>query len=79
MTDEQFKTLESEVNESLEGLTDNNTILIPLNYLSNMTGLTFDVLEAQIDRILARKGLNLCKMRDKDASGQITRMNYWKP
>ncbi len=79
MNDEMFKRLEKEVDEELKNLTDNSTIMFSLNFLSNMTGLSFDMVESQIERILARRGLNLCKMRDLDRSGKITRLNLWKP
>ena len=79
MTDEQFKQLETEVDAKLKCLTDNNTITLPLNFLSNITGLSFDMVEAQIERIIARRGLTLNKKRDTDRSGKITRINFWKP
>jgi hypothetical protein len=37
------------------------------------------MVESQIERIIARRGLTLNKMRDKDRSGKITRINFWKP
>lgn len=79
MTDADFKLIESELDDSLQNLTDSNTVLLPLNYLADATGLSFDMVESQIDRILARRGLKLNKMRDKDRSGKITRLNLWKP
>jgi hypothetical protein len=79
MNDEQFKQLEAEVDAKLKCLTDNNTITLPLNFLSDITGLSFDMVESQIERIIARRGLTLNKMRDKDRSGKITRINFWKP
>lgn len=79
MTDADFKLIESELDDSLQNLTDSNTVLLPLNYLADATGLSFDMVEAQVDRILARRGLKLNKMRDKDRSGKITRLNLWKP
>lgn len=79
MNDEMFKRLEKEVDEELQNLTDNSTIMFSLNFLSNMTGLSFDMVESQIERILERRGLKLNKMRDKDRSGKITRLNLWKP
>ena len=78
MTDEEFKTLEHEVEETLKNLTKNSTIKFPLTWLArDVFHESLDLIQAQIKRIVKRKGLRLIYMRSPDASGKMINLAAW--
>lgn len=78
MTDEHFKRLEHEVEEELKNLTKNSTIKFPLTWLArDVFSESLDLIQAQIERIVKRKGLKLVYMRTPDASGKIINLDAW--
>lgn len=79
MTDKEFKRLEHEVDETLENLTENNTIKFALTwYARDVFHESLDLVEAQIKRIVERKGIKLVYMRTPDASGKMINLDAWK-
>ena len=79
MTDKEFKRLEHEVDETLENLTENSTIKFALTwYARDVFHESLDLVEAQIKRIVERKGIKLVYMRTTDASGKMINLDAWK-
>ncbi|MBO4783832.1 MAG: hypothetical protein J5521_03690 [Lachnospiraceae bacterium] len=78
MTDKEFKWLEHEVDETLKNLTNNSTIKFALTwYAHTVFHESLDFVEAQIKRIVERKGLKLVYMRTPDASGKMINLDAW--